>query len=67
MVGDAQFVIEKISQSREAINLDHLVLMQQYIGVPYKKILASLNRLIEHVVPVFGTQSRVQKENTKHA
>jgi hypothetical protein len=56
MVGDAQFVIEKIAQSREAINLDHLVLMQQFIDVPYEKILASLNRLIEYVVPVFGTQ-----------
>ncbi len=57
MVGDANFVIEKIMQSREAINLDHLVLMQQFIDVPYDKILASLNRLIEHVVPVFGTQT----------
>ena len=67
IVGDAQFVAERIAQSREAIGLDHLVLMQQFMGVPYNKILASLERLIEHVVPKFGTQSIAQKRMLENA
>ena len=52
---------------RETIGLDHLMLMQQYTGVPYEKILASWNRLFEKVVPRFGTQSLAQKREAINA
>ena len=61
IVGDIEFVIDKLAAGRDTIGLDHLVLMQQYTGVPYAKILASWDRLFEHVVPIFGTQSIAQK------
>jgi hypothetical protein len=61
MVGDAEFVANRIAERQESTGLDHLMLMQQYTGVPYRKILASWNRLFEHVVPRFGTQSISQK------
>lgn len=67
VVGDANFVAERFEQCRENYGLDHLVLMQQFVGVPYEKLLASLDRLIEHVVPRFGTQSIAQKRETAHA
>ena len=67
VVGDAEFVAERFAQSREATGLDHLVLMQQYTGVPYEKILASWDRLFEHVVPKFGTRSIAQKRVLEHA
>ena len=57
VVGSADYVIERFAEKREVIGLDHLVLMQQYTGVPYRKILASWDRLCEHVVPYFGTQT----------
>ena len=47
--------------------LDHMMLMQQYTGVPYEKILASWHRLFEHVVPRFGTQSIAQKRELTDA
>lgn len=61
VVGDAAFVAEKFAEKQETTGLDHLMLMQQYTGVPYEKILASWNRLFEQVVPKFGTQSIAQK------
>jgi alkanesulfonate monooxygenase SsuD/methylene tetrahydromethanopterin reductase-like flavin-dependent oxidoreductase (luciferase family) len=61
MVGDAEFVADRIAERQEATGLDHLMLMQQYTGVPYEKILASWHRLFEHIVPRFGTQSIAQK------
>ncbi len=67
VVGSKEFVIERFAQSQEALNLDHLVLMQQYTGVAYEKIRASWDRLCEHVVPHFGTQSIAQKRELKDA
>ncbi len=61
VVGSADYVVERFAESQETIGLDHLMLMQQYTGVPYTKILASWDRLFEHVVPQFGTQSIAQK------
>ena len=54
VVGDAAYVRDKFAELREKTGLDHVVLMQQYIGVPYPKILASWNRFFEHVVPEFS-------------
>jgi len=56
VVGSADYVTERFNESRETLGLDHLVLMQQYTGVPYDKIIASWDRLCEHVVPQFGTR-----------
>lgn len=60
VVGDAAYVAERFSEKQETIGLGHLMLMQQYTGVPYRKILASWKRLFEYVVPKFGTQSITQ-------
>jgi hypothetical protein len=67
MVGDAEFVADRIAERQETTGLDHLMLMQQYTGVPYEKILASWHRLFEHVVPRFSTQSSVQKRELADA
>jgi len=60
VVGSAEYVAERFAEKRETTGLDHLVLMQQYTGVPYSKIMASWDRLCEHVVPRFGTRSIAQ-------
>ena len=65
VVGSIDYVIERFEERRESIGLDHLVLMQQYTGVPYSKILASWDRLFEHVVPHFGNTSIAQKRQLK--
>ena len=67
VVGDADFVAERFAERQQTIGLDHLVLMQQFLGVPYEKIRASLERLIENVVPQFGTQSIGQKRELQNA
>lgn len=67
VVGDAEYVSDRFSEKQETIGLDHLMLMQQYTGVPYEKILASWNRLFEKVVPRFGTQSLAQKREVINA
>ena len=67
IVGSAEYVVERFKERQELIGLDHLVLMQQYTGVPYAKILASWDRLFEHVVPHIGTQSIAQKRALKES
>lgn len=54
LVGDAEYVAARLAEKRETIGLDHVVLMQQYTGVPYARILASWERLFAHVVPRFA-------------
>ena len=67
VVGDAAYVAERFAEKQEMIGLDHVMLMQQYTGVPYEKILASWDRLFAHVVPKFGTQSIADKRVFEHA
>ena len=67
VVGDAEYVVDRFSEKQESIGLDHLMLMQQYTGVSYEKILASWKRLFENVVPRFGTQSIAQKREAINA
>jgi len=67
VVGDAEYVVDRFSEKQESIGLDHLMLMQQYTGVSYEKILASWKRLFENVVPRFGTQSTAQKREAINA
>lgn len=52
-VGTADYVAERIAEARDAIGLDHLVALQQFIGVPYEKIRASWERLAADVMPRF--------------
>ena len=67
VVGDAEYVAERFAEKQANTGLDHLVLMQQYTGVSYEKILGSWNRLFEHVVPRFGTQPIKQQQEFSHA
>jgi alkanesulfonate monooxygenase SsuD/methylene tetrahydromethanopterin reductase-like flavin-dependent oxidoreductase (luciferase family) len=67
VVGDAEYVADRFAEKQAATGLDHLMLMQQYTGVAYEKILASWDRLFEHVVPRFGTQSIKQQRMSAHA
>jgi len=67
VVGDAEYVVDRFAEKQESIGLDHLMLMQQYTGVSYEKILASWERLFEHVVPKFGTQSITQPRSVSYA
>ena len=66
VVGDAEFVTDRLLE-KQTYGLDHVMLMQQYTGVPYEKILASWDRLFEHVVPRFGTQSIKQQRESANA
>ena len=54
-VGTADYVAEKIEKFREEVGLQHIMLLQQFPGVPIEKILASMRRFGEHVVPRFLT------------
>ncbi len=53
VVGDAAYVADRFAEKQETTGLKHLMLMQQYTGVPYEKILASWHRLFDQVVPKF--------------
>ena len=67
VVGDAEFVADRFAEKQAAFGLDHVMLMQQYTGVPYSKILASWDRLFEYVVPKFGTESIAHNRIAEHA
>ena len=61
VVGDADYVAEKFAEKQEAFGLEHVMLMQQYTGVPYEKIRASWERLFTHVVPKFSSDAMMLK------
>ena len=67
VVGDANYVIERFRRCRESYGLDHVVCMQQFVNVPYHKLISSLDRFIEHVVPCFGTKSIEQLRGKTNA
>jgi alkanesulfonate monooxygenase SsuD/methylene tetrahydromethanopterin reductase-like flavin-dependent oxidoreductase (luciferase family) len=52
-VGTAEYVSEKIEQCQQELGLQHIMLLQQFPGVPIEKILASMTRFGEHVAPRF--------------
>lgn len=52
-VGTADYVAEKIEQFREEVGLQHVMLGMPFFGLPYEKVIASLSRFGEHVVPRF--------------
>ena len=67
IVGDANFVIERLQKCRENYGLDHIVCMQQFVNVPYTDLIKSLERFIKYVVPHFGTKSISQLREERNA
>ena len=55
-VGTADYVSDKIEQFREDVGLQHIMLLQQFPGIPFEKILASMSRFGEYVMPNFLTR-----------
>ena len=49
-VGDSEYVKERINKCIEEINLQHIVLLQQFPGIEFKKILKSMNLFSEKVI-----------------
>ena len=53
-VGTADYVAEKIEKYRQLIDLKHIMLLQQFPGIDYQKILKSMTLFSENVIPRFG-------------
>jgi alkanesulfonate monooxygenase SsuD/methylene tetrahydromethanopterin reductase-like flavin-dependent oxidoreductase (luciferase family) len=53
-VGDADYVAEKIQKYNESIGLKHIMLLQQFPGFDYQKILKSMTLFSERVMPRFN-------------
>ena len=58
-IGTAEHVSEKIARFKEEFGLSHIMLLQQFPGVSREKILASMTRFGEQVMPGFQN-GRVQ-------
>jgi alkanesulfonate monooxygenase SsuD/methylene tetrahydromethanopterin reductase-like flavin-dependent oxidoreductase (luciferase family) len=52
-VGTADYVSEKIADYRENANVNHIMLLQQFPGIDYSKILQSMDKFSEQVMPKF--------------
>ena len=52
-LGTPDHVAVNIEQYRTDLGLDHLMLLQQFPGMPFEKILVNLSRFGEHVAPRF--------------
>ena len=55
-VGTADYVAEKIEDYRDDVNVNHIMLLQQFPGVAYNNILSSMTRFSERVMPRFDPQ-----------
>jgi len=53
-VGDADYVAEKIQKYNEIVGLKHIMLLQQFPGFDYQKILKSMTLFSERVMPKFN-------------
>ena len=53
-VGDADYVAEKIDKLNKSIGLNHIMLLQQFPGFDYRKILKSMALFSERVMPRFN-------------
>ena len=56
-VGTPDYVAEKIEKSREEVGLQHIMLAMPFFGLPFEKVLSSLSRFGEHVLPRFETSA----------
>ena len=52
-VGTADYVSDKIEEYRDEVNINHIMLLQQFPGVEYSKILHSMDKFSERVMPRF--------------
>lgn len=52
-VGTADYVAEKIEACRDELDINHIMLLQQFPGIAYDRITASMSRFSEHVLPRF--------------
>ena len=52
-VGTADYVADRIAEFRDDVNVHHIMLLQQYPGIAYEKILASMSKFASHVMPRF--------------
>lgn len=52
-VGTADYVAEKIEKAREEVSLQHVMLAMPFFGLPFEKVLSSLSRFGEQVLPRF--------------
>ena len=55
-VGTADFVAERIEEFRDEVNVNHIMLLQQFPGVEYSKILKSMDKFAEQVLPRFDVE-----------
>ena len=55
-VGTADYVADKITEYRDEVNVHHIMLLQQYPGIAYEKILASMSKFASDVMPRFESQ-----------
>jgi alkanesulfonate monooxygenase SsuD/methylene tetrahydromethanopterin reductase-like flavin-dependent oxidoreductase (luciferase family) len=53
-VGTASYVAEKIAKYQEELNMQHLMLVHQFPGIPFQKIMASMSKFSENVAPRFS-------------
>ena len=53
-VGTADYVAEKMQDYRDDVNVNHIMLLQQFPGIPFEKIIASMDKFSEHVMPRFS-------------
>ncbi len=49
--GTPQYVAEKIERLREELGLQHIMLIEPFVGLPYQKILKSMTLFGEQVIP----------------
>ena len=63
-VGTPEYVVEKMHKYREEVGLEHIMLLQQFPGVPIEKILASMERFGEHIIPQFPNAASLDTLNT---
>ena len=52
-VGTADYVAEKMQDFCDDVDVNHIMLLQQFPGVPFEKIIASMDKFSEHVMPQF--------------
>ncbi len=60
-IGDAEFVAEKIEYFQQAVNMQHIMLIEPFFGLPYEKILKSMTLFAENVMSRFPVQVAAER------
>ena len=58
-VGSPEYVAERIDHLRTELNCEHVTLWPNPVGLPYKKVMHSLELFAERVMPMFESQEPV--------